>query len=464
MSLKSPPPFVFISIFLGFACASLSAQSSPNFLFLFIDDQGWNGTPVPMIPGKDFSRAADFHMPNLERLAAQGMTFSQAYAAHPKCECSRAAVQMGMSTISLNATDKWATDWNAPVADSIANTLKRAKPEYRAAHLGKWQWPQSPESMGYDYSDGITKNAEGDTDDPKDPKQTFGITARAEKYMEQQVTAGHPFYLQLSYYAVHSKPQALASTLEKYRNLGPRGLMAAMSEDLDTCIGRLLTKLDSLGISDNTYVIYMSDNGMNTGGILKGGKATVDEGGLRVPLIVTGPGIERGVYCQERVVGYDVYPTVLDLAAPGFVLPRSLEGGSWKTLLRQGGKGEVKRSIERMVFHHGVEVEHPQTALIKDDYKLLYYWDTKQSFLYEVIGDYRESVNLASQKPELAVQMLKELQAHAKAGLDAETFASLERGEVKSGRRQGGGDRGKRENRGNRGDRQNRENPQNQRQ
>jgi len=348
---------------------------------------------------------------------------------------------MGMTTTSLNATDKWATSWTAPVTDSIVNTLKRANPEYRAAHLGKWQWPQSPESMGYDYSDGITKNAEGDTDNPNDPKQTFGITARAQKFMEQQVSSGHPFYLQLSYYAVHSKPQALASTLEKYSDRGARGLMAAMSEDLDTCIGTLLTKLESLGIADNTYIVYMSDNGMNTGGILKGGKATVDEGGLRVPLIVTGPGIKSNVYCQERVVGYDIFPTVVDLAAPGFALPKGVEGGSWKTILHNEGKGEVKRPIDRMVFHHGVEVEHPQTAILQGDYKLLYYWDTKESFLYDVINDYQENQNLAQKKPELAGQLLEELQAHVKAGLDSETFAALERGEVKSGRR-GGGNRG----------------------
>lgn len=432
----------------------------PNFLFLFIDDQGWNGTPVPMIPGEDFSRAPDFHMPNVERLAAQGMTFSQAYAAHPKCECSRASVQMGMTTTSLNATDKWATEWNAPASDSLANTLKSANSDYRAAHLGKWQWRQSPESMGYDYSDGVTMNADGDSDDPNDPKQTFGMTTRAVTFMEKQVKADHPFFLQLSYYAVHSRPQALESTLKKYKDMGPRGLMAAMSEDLDTSIGMLLKKLEELGITENTYVIYMSDNGMRTE-VLKGGKATVDEGGLRVPLIVTGPGIESDIYSHERVVGYDLFPTVVDLAASGFDLPKGMEGGSWKQLLMNGGKGEVKRPIDRMVFHHGVEVPHPQTVIIKGDYKLLYWWDTKQSFLYDIVPDYRESKNLTQEKPKLAAQLLQELQAHAKAGLDTETFASLERGEVKSGRRPGGGNR---EERRNRGDRQNRENKQNQRQ
>ena len=83
-----------------------AADKAPNFLFIFVDDQGWSGTSVPMMPGKDFSRTAGFQMPNLDRLAAQGTIFSQGYASHPKCECSRAALLMGRSTTSLNAVDK----------------------------------------------------------------------------------------------------------------------------------------------------------------------------------------------------------------------------------------------------------------------------------------------------------------------------------------------------------------------
>ena len=124
---------------------------------------------------------------------------------------------MGRTTTSLNATDKWSRKWNAPASDSLANTLKRANPAYRAAHFGKWQWPQTPASMGFDQSDGITQNEDGDTDDPNDPKQSFGITRRARSYMAKQAQQGHPFFLQLSYYAVHNQPQGLAATLKKYQ-------------------------------------------------------------------------------------------------------------------------------------------------------------------------------------------------------------------------------------------------------
>jgi len=434
----------------GAACVA-QQQPRPNFLFIFVDDQSWSGTSIEMLPGNPLSRTAGFRMPNLEGMASRGMVFSQAYASHPKCECSRAALLMGRSTTSLNAVDKSARNWSAPASHSLANTLKRAEGAYRAAHFGKWQWPQTPQSMGYDVSDGVTMNADGDSADPLDPKQSFGLTRRAASWMQQQVQAGHPFYLQVSFYAPHSKPQALAETLQKYSNpsdssrSGQRNaaspLMAAMTEDLDTCIGVLLNRLSTLGIGDNTYVIYMSDNGGATQ-LLKGGKGLVDEGGIRVPLIVEGPGIAAGSYSQTPVVGYDILPTVLDLACPGSLLPEGVEGGSWRSVLHGGGRGEVVRPIPRLVFHHDVEVPHPQTAMRKGDLKLVYYWDTKQAFLYDLASDLSERRNLADERPQLVPELLGELKAHVLAGLGAQKVAALESGQATDGGRGGGVPRG----------------------
>jgi arylsulfatase A-like enzyme len=441
-------------VFVAFHRASAAElQSTPNFLLIFVDDQSWSGTSIAMMPNNDLSRSPGFQMPNLERIASQGMIFSQAYASHPKCECSRAALLMGRSTTSLNAVDKTARNWNAPPTDSLANTLKRANGSYRAAHYGKWQWPQTPESLGYDDSDGITMNEDGDTSDPNDPKQSFGITRRAQAYMGKQVKDGHPFYLQLSYYATHNQPQALASTLKKYENKlpssggkGGRGggaVMAAMTEDLDTCIGVLAKQLEELGISKNTYVIYMSDNGGGTQ-VLKGGKALVDEGGLRVPLIVNGPGIKGGTYCNDPAVGYDILATVLDFAAPGFALPKGVEGGSWKPVLMNSGIGNIQRPIDRLVFHHDVEIPHPQTAMRKGDLKIVHYWDTKESFLYDLSNDLGERNNLAAEKPNVVIDMLSELKAHVKNGLDTLRFASLESGQFRGNDRpKGSGGKGK---------------------
>ena len=118
---------------------------------------------------------------------------------------------------------------------------------------------------------------------------------------------------------------------------------------------------------------------MNSG-ILRGGKALLDEGGIRVPLVISGPGIGGGVYSDVPVVGYDIYPTVVDFVDPDFVLPTGVEGGSWKSVLLNGGKGQVERPIDRMVWHHDVEIVHPQTAMRKGDYKLVYFWDTREKF------------------------------------------------------------------------------------
>ena len=428
------------------APCSLLHAAKPNILFILADDQSWNGTSVRMMPKEEFSGSRVFKTPNLEKLAAQGMTFSQAYAAHCKCECSRAAIQMGRTTTTLNAPDKQSRNWSAPVTDSLVNTLKKADRSYRAAHFGKWQWFHTPESMGYDASDGITMNEDGDTTDPEDPKQSFGITRRAKSFMETQVSEGHPFYLQLSYYAVHQTPQALASTLKKYEGMsggkggkGDRAVMAAMTEDFDTCIGEVLRKLDELHIADNTLVIYMSDNGGRTE-ILNGGKGDLGEGGLRVPLIVRCPGIKGGVNCITPVISYDIMATVLDFAAPGFALPQGVEGGSWKPLLTSGGKAPVKRPIDRFVWHQAVEVAHPQSAIRKGDYKLLYFWDTREGLLFDLVNDLSESRDIARQKPEIATQLESELKAHIRAGLGEQTFAALERGEVPQGP---GGGKGK---------------------
>jgi arylsulfatase A-like enzyme len=315
--------------------------------------------------------------------------------------------------------------------------------------------------MGYDLSDGITQNEDGDSKDPADPKQSFGITKRAHAFMEQQVKDGHPFYMQLSYYAVHQKPQALAETLKKYEPggatdasgtggakgaKGPKGgadraVHAAMAEDLDTCVGAVLKDLEQLGIAKNTYVIYMSDNGGRTE-ILKGGKGNLWEGGIRVPLIVAGPGVRAGEYCKVPVVSYDILPTVLDLAVAGTAAPTGVEGGSWRSVLTSGADtAQVSRPIDRMVWHMGVEVEHPQSAMRQGDFKILYYWDTKQVQLFDLAKDHTEAKDLSAEQPDRVAAMLAVLKEHVRAGLGEQPVAALERGEKPT---DGGGKKGQR--------------------
>ncbi len=425
------------------ASVGFRAQAAPlNVLYIFVDDQAWSGTPVPMIKGDEGSRAPNFVMPNVERLAAQGMVFSQAYAAHCKCECSRYATQWGRSTTSLNTPDKRVTNMAAPPSASLANTLKRANPAYRAAHLGKWQLVVSPEAAGYDLSDGTTDNNDGDSTDPNNPKLMFSMTKRGMAFMEQQVREQHPFYLQMSYYAVHPQSQSLPSTMKKYEGR-PRSDLAAMTEDFDSCVGTLMAKLKELHIEENTLIIYMSDNGGRSP-LLRGGKGNLGEGGLRVPLIVSGPGIKGGSYCNEPVVGYDILPTLIDFIAPGKIFLSGVEGGSWKPVLLASGEGKVKRPIDRMVWHQAVEVEHPQSAIRKGDMKLIYYWDTHTSELFNVVKDIGETQDLITQQKALGDQLLAELKDHIRNGLGEEAFTKVERGEFPQDRPSGGpGGKGK---------------------
>jgi len=437
-----------VALLVGILGDSVRA-ATPNFILILADDQAWSGTPVPMIPGNPRSATPGIRMPHLQRLAREGMVFSQAYAGHPKCECSRASLLMGRSTTSLNAVQKDTYPWKAPASEALPRLLCRARPEYRAAHFGKWQWPVSPSELGFEVSDGITQNADGTSKDPMDPKQTFGITRRAEAFLQEQARSGRPFFLQLSYYAVHEPPQALVSTLARIPESGsgrggrkdPR-MMAAMSEDLDSGIGTLLATLERLGLSTNTVVVYTSDNGGRSP-LLKGGKTLVDEGGIRVPLIVRGPGVPAGRHCAEPVVGYDILPTVLDWVDAGAGLPVGVEGGSWKPLLTSGGLGRVSRPIDRLVFHHDVEVDHPQTALRQGDLKLVHHWDMRQSFLYDLSSDLGERIDLSHQRPEDTRRLLVLLESHVRQGLGDARVDRLREGAFRA--RNGAGGPGGRE-------------------
>ena len=229
--------------------------------------------------------------------------------------------------------------------------------------------------------------------------------------------------------------------------------MLFRSEDLDSGIGILLAELDRLGLASHTVVIYTSDN-RGRSPLLKGGKTLVDEGGIRVPLIVRGPGIPAASHCPEPVVGYDILPTVLDWADAGDRVPSGVEGGSWKPVLMGGGTGRVVRPVDRLVFHHDVEVEHLQTALRQGNLKLVHHWDTRRSYLYDLSKDLGERNDLSVERPEETRRLLALLEDHVSKGLGDGSVARL-RGETsasgeipggrsaRKGRRDFGGGKGR---------------------
>ena len=418
---------------------STAAASPPNFVFILADDQAWNGLSKRMVRNLPES-GSDYHQtPNIDRLALEGMAFSRAYAAAPKCEPSRYAITFGMTTASLNAPDKrTAAHLSADSRNSLANALKQANSAYRTATYGKWQLTRTQRELGFDSDDGkITQNQDGESSDPRDPKRMFELTEKGNRFMQDSVDTGHPFYLQLWHYAVHGSNQSLPDTLERWqaRTPGRRHrdpTRAAMAEDFDRAVGMTLAKIDELGIRDRTFVVYMSDNGGPTR-YLRGGKTNVTEGGLRVPLVVRGPGVAEDAYCHTPVVAYDLLPTILDFASPGTVPPSGIEGGSWKPLLLSGCEQRVERPIDRLVFFFAEARGRdagPQAAIMAGNFKLLYSWGEDSASLFDVSTDTQETHDVASEYPDLAAGLQRELMDHLAAGLGRDALARVEAGEA----------------------------------
>lgn len=439
------------------ASASTLAADKPNFVLFLTDDQGWTDTSVSMMPRRP-SESNDYQTPALERMAARGMVFSNAYACAPTCTPSRAGFQFGKTPCRLRQTvvhDVLANERGIDCKNeiSLAQMVKRADPDYITAHFGKWGFhPRSPEHAGYDETDGDTNNGEGDYLDVKqrvplpedDPKRIFSVTSRAYEFIEKQASAGRPFFLQVSHYAVHVSHAALPGTIAKYRN-PPRGenrptkgagaqrrndsaaTYAAMIEDLDTGLALLLDKLTELGIEDNTYVIFTSDNG---GGVfrrkqlLRGGKATLWEGGIRVPTVVVGPGVKQKAVCDVPIAGWDYYATINDLIG-GMPLPAEYDGGSLRQLFEDGNKGSVQRNTPELIFHfpwYGGTL--PMSAIRDGDDKLVMNLHTGETRLYDLRQDLGETTDLSAAMPEKAERLRERLRSYLEE-VDAENLDDM---------------------------------------
>ena len=429
------------SLFIGITTrGALAANVEPNFILILADDQGWGTTSVVMDPLVPDSKSDFFKTPNIERMANSGLRFTEGYAAHCNCSPSRASIQTGRSPAALHLTDIIERNTGPeyvgnklipphhvsglpPGEKTIPELLKAHDPAYRAAHFGKWHLDSGgPAKFGYDESDGPTTNRDGNLKRnlPDDPKQIFSITRKSIAFINEQTQAGHPFYLQISHYATHEGNQSEPATLQEFE-AAPKGKRhvnapyGAMLSDMDRGIGQVLDAVQKAGIADHTYIIYTSDNGSiptndpgNINGPVRGYKATVWEGGIRVPFIIDGPGIKPGAVSRTPVVGYDLLPTICDLA--GITSwPTVVEGGSMKAVLLGDVKADVKRPQDYLVFHwpHYQIAKHstPDTTILSDGWKLHYWWETGKVELFHLDKDLGESTDVASQQPERATQM-----------------------------------------------------------
>lgn len=410
------------------------AAERPNIVFMLADDQGWNGLSVAMHPDVAGSKSETFHTPSLEKLAAQGMRFSAAYAPASVCSPTRISLQTGKSPAALHWTKAAPPEAGQKLTEprlikSIAATettfaelLQGAG--YATAHYGKWHISGGgPAKHGYDDSDGDTGNENAYKFHDPNPVDIFGMAERAAVFMEKNAKAKKPFFIQLSWNALHASENANKATLAKYEKLLPgenakRITTAAITEDLDTGVGKVLAAIDRLGLADNTYVIYMSDNGSGGGRrVLNGGKGGMWEGGIRVPLIIRGPGVNANAWCHTRVVGYDLYPTFCEWAgiAPS-ALPKNIEGGSIAALLKNNGQGQVKRPREELVFHFPhYQGDTPHSAILLGNLKLLKFYEDNRLMLFDLSKDIGERNDLSKSLPTETAQLKDRLEKYLTA-------------------------------------------------
>lgn len=422
------------------AVAGTTAKE-PNFVLILVDDMGWTGTSALMDNRISRSKSDFYLTPNIAMLAKQGVTFCNAYSSSPLCTPSRASILTGKTPARLHMTSpgpsgRPAFSWHKMVAPPHTNSLPEKeltiaemlkKKSYTTAHFGKWHLAGGgPGKHGFDQHDGNTGNNNSGYNKKTNPKDIFGMTKRANAFIGQSVKDGKPFYVQLSHFALHTPVEALSSTIKdcskrpagKYQR---NAKYAAMTQDVDTSIGSVLKKIKQLGIEKHTYIIVTSDNGAgmlnsrNENYPLYGGKGTLYEGGIRVPMIICGPGIKSGTYIRENVIGYDLFPTICGLAGLKKI-SAEIDGISIESLLRN--EKDNKFSNRSLIFyfpHYGMGPrQKPQSALIQGHYKLLEDLESGHTKLFDLSRDISERYNISIRMWNTTNKMKKELYAYLK--------------------------------------------------
>ncbi len=404
--------------------ADSDKTNSPNIILILTDDQGWSHVSKPMDPEIPESCSQYLSTPNIDKLGDSGMRFTSGYAPAPICTPTRRSILCGAS--AARSGTEFRSEYIPAEHLTIPKVLKQVNPDYFCAHFGKWgeNMISTPEECGYDKNDGETGNQTGGMPgslgvgthdngpdyfiDEEDPKLTFSVTDSAITFMNQAVEENRPFYLQVSYYATHLSIVCRQETLLKYYRKGvpdrmyPRSF-AAMLDDLDQGIGTLLDALEQIGVAENTYVFFMSDNGgqsfmpgndtsrLHLNAPLTDFKQSLFEGGIRVPFIVRGPGIKPGSYMHVPVVGYDLLSTFYDLAGGTEDLPDEIDGGSILPLFNDPVNGTVDRNVDGLVFHR--PIKRSSSAIRQGSYKLFLTWNQEGEITDRHLYNLDESID-----------------------------------------------------------------------
>jgi arylsulfatase A-like enzyme len=427
----------------------------PNVLLILADDLGWRDLGCY---GSTF-----YETPNIDSLATQGMSFSDAYAACPVCSPSRGAILTGRApartglTAHINPTGRHRYPEDGPIVPpddffylpleevTLAEALSPLG--YRTLHVGKWHLggdaEHRPEQQGFQESIGAMPGGSPDAplhhytyffpyfDVTRSPDfQIPGLTGGSEgEFLTELLTSetvswleeydsDQPFFLYFSPYAVHTPLEAPEALVRKYEaklerddsQFSPE--YAGMIESLDTGIGRILAAIDQRGWTDNTIVLFTSDNGGTTRATrntpLRSGKGFLYEGGIRVPLIVRWPGrVPEGQSTNVPAISHDLFPTVVEMiGATGGSRP--LDGSSLVPVLEGGTLS--RQSLYWYYPHYSPQAKRPGGAIRDGDFKLIENYDPAGFELFNLADDPSEENDLASKMEEKVVELEQKLE------------------------------------------------------
>lgn len=448
--------------FLGFAFFTLlplscredkqSTKTKPNIVFILADDLGWADLPVY---GNKFNEA-----PNIERLAKEGKMFNNAYAACPVCSPTRASILSGQYPARVGIIDFIPGHWRPYEKVTVPRNRTQYLPleiitigesmekaGYATGYFGKWHLGLNddfhPSHQGFKdavvYGGGGYYNFGNKMRPPEDvPSNIYlskKLTDMSLDFIEKNKE--HPFFLFLAHYDVHVQLDADSSLIQKYLkkekvdNYPCNAVYAAMIEHVDRSVGRIIQKLDKLGLSKNTVVVFFSDNGglisrfdkipliskekqyvykndtllyiASSNKPLRGEKGTLFEGGIREPMIVKWPGkIKENTISDALVSSVDIYPTFVDIANGTLPENQKLDGISLIPALKQD-KYDKNRAIfwHYPVYHHDV----PASAVRKGDWKLIHFLDDGHKELYNLRKDIGETTDRSPDNQEKAREL-----------------------------------------------------------
>lgn len=428
-AVKKPAPATLIpapsSFPVGKASTQQAKSGAPNFVLFLIDDMGWNAMGFT---GNDM-----IETPRTDEMARQGMIFTNAYASAPNCAPTRACLMSGQYPprhgVYTVVDDRHtpgsphhkvlAAQSNAELATesvTIAEALKAGG--YATGMFGMWNLgrgrdgPTTPTGQGFDVFKqprdvGFDKdrffNDEGQY-------LTDELTTAGIDWMSEQKE--QPFFLYMAYHAVHSPFEPKPALVEKYRAKGAQDPdYAATVEATDFNVGRIIDALKEQRLSDNTIVIFHSDNGGTRQYIqpLAGGKGTVYEGGLRVPTAIWGPGVIQGT-SEEPMLSMDIYPSLLDFAGIDPPTDHHLDGESLAPLLL----GEASRLRRDQVFWHFpsyIGGGGPSSAMRAGNWKVIEKFEDESFQIFDLSSDPEERKDLTGENPKKAHELIAALRS-----------------------------------------------------